>query len=77
VNLKKSFLIYYILTTVSPPSSPPSFSRKTHPSLPLRKEQASQGYKINKYGRTNYNKARHIASHQDWTRQPSRWKRIP
>lgn len=80
MSLKKYLLSYNISPAqlcLSPFLSAPApifFSSKSIPLLlsAPRKEQVFQGL-----AGTWYNKSRHKHSHQDWVRQPSRWKRSP
>lgn len=73
MDFKKSFLIYYILTTISPSSSSPVSPH--HPLSLLRPSSSSSpqrrvglpGTSANK-GITSYSKTRYIASHQGWIR---------
>lgn len=72
-----SSLIQYILTTVFPPSTPPS----SLPALffippllfPLQKREGLQEMATKQY-KTWYNKIRQKSSYRGWTRQPNRKK---
>ena len=75
-----SFLIWYIPTTVSPPSTPlsslpsPLFFRATPHPFPRQKRATLPDR--TKQTKTNYNKIRQKPSCWEWTRQPNRRKRV-